>query len=144
MHDDRRRVEVVAVAQARLGGRRRDDRPVDDLRRALEHALALARPEAQVDRDGDRPQPMDGVQRDAEALAGRQRHAHAVARADAAAGQAARGRVDLTEQFGIGHRVHGRAVGMTLGRSRQPGIHEHAGDGSGSAAADPLPNYQAS
>ena len=108
-----------------------------------QHALALARPKAQVDRDGDRPQPVHGVQRDAEALAGRQRHPHAVARANPATGQPARGRVDLTEELGIRHRVHGRAVGMPRGRSRQPGIHEHAGDGSG-RRAKPLPNYQAS
>ena len=81
--------------------------------------------EAQVDRDGDRAQAQDRVQRDAEGLAGRQRDADAVAGAHAAAGQAARRRVDLAEQLGVGQRVHGRAVGMALGRPRQPGIDEH-------------------
>ena len=103
----------------------RDDGAVDDLGRALHDALALARAQAQVDRDGDRAQAQDRVQRDAEGLARGQRDADAVAGAYPAAGQAPRRRVDLAEQLGVGQRVHGRAVGMALGRPRQPGIDEH-------------------
>ena len=144
MHHDGRGVEVVARAQARLGGRRPDDGAVDDLDRVLRDPLALARAQAQVDRDGHGAQAQDRVQRDAEGLARRQRDADAVAGAHAAAGQAPGGRVDLAEQLGVGQCVHGRAVGMVLGRPRQPGIDEHGWHGSGKSRADPLPNYQVS
>ncbi len=138
VHHDGRGVEVVALAQARLRGRGADDGAVDDLDRALRDPLALARAQAQVDRDGDRAQAQDRVQGDAEGLARRQRDADAVAGAHAAAGQAPRGRVDLAEQLGVGHRVHGRAVGMALGRPRQPGIDEHGWHGSGKSRCRPV------
>ena len=134
----------MALAQARLGGRRADDGTVDHLDRALYDPLALARTQAQVDGHGDRAQAQDRVQRDAEGLARRQRDPDAVAGAHAAAGEAPRRRVDLAEQLGVGQRVHGRAVGMALRRPRQPGIDEHGWDGSGKSRAHPAPKYQVS
>jgi hypothetical protein len=129
--DDRRGAEVVTVAQARLGGRGADHSPVDHLDRALGHPCALARAQARVDRDGDGAQAQNRVQGDAERLAGRQGDRDAVAGADPSPREAAGRGVDLAEQLGVGERVDGGAVGVTLRRSRQPGVHEHGRERSG-------------
>ena len=74
----------------------------------------------------------------ASAMPTRSRAAHS------ATGQTARRRVDLAEQLGVGQCVHGRAVGMVLGRPRQPGIDEHEVARYRDSRTDSLPNYQAS
>jgi hypothetical protein len=69
----------------------------------------------------------DRVQRDAERVARRQRDRHPVARAHAAAGQAARGRVDLGEQLRVGQRVDREAIGVARCGPREPGVDLHGG-----------------